>query len=67
MEREYYENGKPIVPFLPYYCSNGNLVIRMWDEPFEDRNGNKAMLTKLVYKDKKGKISDEIVSIVRWV
>lgn len=67
MEYEYYDNGKRIVPFLPYYSSNGNIVLKEWQEPFEDRLGNRAILTKIVYRDKKGKISDEIVSKVRWV
>lgn len=60
--------GKPrkIVPIIPFYKADGCTVVREWQEEFEDRAGNKATLTKLIYRNNKGKLSEEIVIRVKW-
>lgn len=61
---------RKITPYLPYYATGNNTVIDRWDEPFEDRCGNKAVLTKVrfVTKKKGGKEEiNEVVAQVRWL
>ena len=59
-----------ITPYIPYYMSDGNIVLRKWREPFVDRMGNKAELTWVQYrtKPKKGKKEKiiEVVIQVKW-
>lgn len=52
--------------YRPHFCSDGNKVIRMWEEPFEDRNGNRATVCKVEYLDKKNK-QHEAVFWVKWL
>ena len=52
--------------YLPFYCAEGNKILEAWEEPFEDRLGNKATLTIVKYLTKKGKIH-EVVGQVKWV
>lgn len=54
-----------IQPHIPFYCSNGNSVVRKWTEPFTDKNGNEATLTLVVYKDKKNKEHEAVIR-VQW-
>jgi hypothetical protein len=54
-----------ITPHIPYYLAEGNVVQSKWREPFVDRVGNKATLTKLEVLTKKGKIVDYTIQ-VQW-
>lgn len=50
---------------IPFYAQAGFVTIRKWTEPFEDRNGNKALVTKVEYLDLKKK-KHEVVIRVAW-
>jgi hypothetical protein len=54
-----------IIPHIPYYLAEGNVVLKKWREPFVDRMGNKAELTKVLFRMKKNK-ENEVVIIVKW-
>lgn len=54
-----------VEPHLPFYASNGNKVVKEWHEPFVDRAGNQATVTKVIYKDKKGKEHEATIR-VKW-
>lgn len=54
-----------IVPHIPYYLAEGNVVQSKWTEPFVDRVGNKAELTKVEVITKKGKIVEYTIQ-VKW-
>lgn len=54
-----------IIPHIPYYLAEGNVVQSKWREPFVDRVGNKATLTKVEVLTKKGKLVEYIIQ-VRW-
>ncbi len=55
-----------MTPYRPYFSADGNKVVRMWDEPFVDRRGNRATVCKVEYIDKKGK-PHEAVFWVKWL
>lgn len=50
-------------PHIPYYLAEGNVVQNKWKEPFVDRVGNKAELTKVEVLTKKGKLVDYIIQV----
>lgn len=52
-------------PHIPYYLADGNILLKKWKESFVDRVGNKAELTKVLFRTKKNK-ENEVVIIVRW-
>lgn len=54
-----------IEPHIPFYAANGNKVVQEWTEPFVDRVGNKATITRVIYKDKKGKEHEATIR-VQW-
>lgn len=54
-----------IVPHIPYYLTDGNVVQKKWKESFVDRMGNRAELTKVLVKTKKNK-ETECVILVKW-
>lgn len=54
-----------IIPHIPYYLAEGNVVQSKWKESFVDRVGNKATLTKVEVLTKKGKIVDYVIQ-VKW-
>lgn len=54
-----------ITPHIPYYLAEGNVVQKKWTEPFVDRVGNKAELTKVEVLTKKGKVVDYVIK-VQW-
>jgi hypothetical protein len=60
------EKERKITPFVQFFALPGCTVVKTWTEPFEDRVGNKAILTKCEYTDKKGKLH-EFVRRVEWV
>lgn len=51
-----------ITPHIPYYLADGNVVLSKWREFFVDRMGNKAELTKVLFRTKKNK---ENVAVIR--
>lgn len=54
-----------IIPHTPYYLADGNVVLKKWKEPFVDRRGNRAILTKVEVVTKKGKVVDYTIQ-VKW-
>lgn len=54
-----------IIPHIPYYLAEGNVLQSKWREPFVDRMGNKAELTKVEVLTKKGKLVEYIIQ-VKW-
>lgn len=54
-----------ITPHIPYYLADGNVVLKKWKEPFIDRMGNKAELTKVEVLTKKGKVVEYVIQI-KW-
>lgn len=54
-----------IIPHIPYYLAEGNILQKKWKEPFVDRVGNKAMLTKVEVLTKKGKLVEYTIQ-VKW-
>lgn len=59
-----------ITPHIPYYLTDGNVVLRKWREPFVDRMGNRAEITRVEYKTKpkkgkKEKIIEAVIQ-VKW-
>lgn len=54
-----------IIPHIPYYLADGNVVLKKWKEPFVDRMGNKAELTKVLFRTKKNKESEAVIT-VKW-
>lgn len=54
-----------VKPHIPYYLAEGSVVQKRWREPFVDRVGNKAILTKVEVLTKKGKIVDYVIQ-VKW-
>ena len=54
-----------IIPHVPYYLAEGNVVLRKWKEPFVDRMGNKAELTKVLFRTKKNKENVAVIQ-VKW-
>jgi len=54
-----------IIPHIPYYLADGNVVLKKWKESFVDRLGNKAELTKVLFRTKKNK-ENEVVIQVKW-
>lgn len=54
-----------IIPHIPYYLAEGNVVQSKWKEKFVDRVGNRAELTKVEVLTKKGKLVEYIIQ-VKW-
>jgi hypothetical protein len=54
-----------IKPHLPIWKQDGAVVIERYTESFVDRNGNKAVLSMVSWKDKKCK-GHESVHCVNW-
>lgn len=54
-----------VTPYIPYYLAEGNVVQSKWKEPFVDRMGNKAILTKVEVLTKKQKLVEYTIQI-RW-
>lgn len=54
-----------IMPHIPYYLAEGNVVQKKWKEPFVDRVGNKAEITKVEVATRKGKLVDYVIQ-VKW-
>lgn len=57
---------KNIIPYIPFYMADGNTVTERWTEEFEGTWGQKATIYKLIYRNKKGKLSDPITYRVEW-
>jgi hypothetical protein len=54
-----------VIPHIPYYLADGNVVLSKWRESFVDRMGNKAELMKVLFRTKKGKESVAVI-VVKW-
>jgi len=53
----------PHIPHIPYYLADGNVVLKKWKEGFVDRMGNKAKLTKVLFRTKKNKESESVIQV----
>lgn len=53
-----------IKPHIPYYLTDGNVLLRKWRESFINRVGNKAELTKVEMITKKGKLVEYVIQVV---
>ena len=66
-----YEEGvlcgkvKKITPHIPYYLAEGNVLLKKWKEDFQDKVGNKAVLTKVLVRTKKGQENEYVIQ-VEW-
>lgn len=54
-----------ILPHVPYYLADENVVLRKWRELFVDRMGNKAELTKVLVITRKNKENEYTIQ-VKW-
>ena len=54
-----------IIPHTPYYLADGNVVLSKWKESFVDRMGNKAELTKVLFRTKNNKENVAVIH-VKW-
>ena len=52
-----------IMPHIPYYLADGNVLIKKWKESFTDRLGNKATLTKVIFRTKKNKENEAVIQV----
>lgn len=52
--------------FIPHYKRDGNEIVLEFEETFYDRSGNKALLTRIVYRNKKGNFHIETIR-VKWL
>jgi len=59
------EKPTKIIPFIPHYKRGNNEVVLETESDFYDRLGNKARVTKVVYRDNKGKFHEETIR-VKW-
>jgi len=55
-----------ITPHIPFYKQQGCTEISRSESDFVDRNGNKAILTTIVYSDKKGNVHEAVIQ-VQWI
>jgi len=53
-------------PFIPIPFRQGNKIIRKYIEPLDDGAGHVAIVTKIDYRDKKGKRVNGFVMFVKW-
>lgn len=53
--------------YKPVPYRDGTKIIKKYTEPFTDRSGNNAVLTKVDYLDKKNKINEGYVLHVKWL
>ena len=66
-----YEDGvlcgkvRKITPHTPYYLAEGNVLLKKWKEDFQDSAGNKAILTKVLVRTKKGQENEYAIQ-VEW-
>lgn len=54
-----------ITPHIPFYKQQGCTEISKTKSDFVDRSGNKAILTTIVYSDKKGNVHEAVIQ-VQW-
>ena len=58
---------KKAKPYKPQPFRDGNTVQRIYEENFVDAIGNKAIITKCDYKDKKNKLVEAYDLRVKWI
>lgn len=64
-EKEFDNHLKTIIPHLPIWKKDGATVTDRIESDFIDRIGNKAIVSTVLWKDKKGS-SKESIAWVRW-
>ena len=57
---------KPKTPYHPVPYREGNDIIRLFDIDYCDPIGNKAIITKADYTDKKGKLIENYTLFIKW-
>jgi hypothetical protein len=64
-DKEFDNHLKTIIPHLPIWKKDGARVVESIESDFIDRNGNKARVMSILWKDKKGKDHNSI-AWVKW-
>lgn len=55
------------IPHIPYFCRNGNYIVKEWVEDFTDAVGNSGQRTMIIFYDKKkNKNSEPVIRYVKW-
>ena len=52
---------------MPAPYKPGCKIIKKWEEPFEDKVGNKAIITKVNFTNSKGRLIEDFTMFVRWL
>lgn len=55
-----------IVPIIPYFCRDGNVIVEEWSAIEQYSPSLIAEIKYIRYKDRKGKVSDPVVRQVIW-
>lgn len=55
-----------VTPHIPYFCRDGNTVIRQWTEKFDDGHGHTGVMTMILFKNKKGVYPDPVMRYIKW-
>lgn len=66
-EKEWQKYLESIEPYIPLPFTSGFQIIKEYQEEFEDVIGNKAIISYVDFKDKKGKVSERFVMRVKWI
>ena len=53
--------------YMPAPYKPGCKIIKKWEEPFEDKVGNKAIITKVNFTNSKGRLIEDFTMFVRWL
>lgn len=56
-----------IEPYHPMPFRPGHTNVELYDVPFTDKIGNKAIITKANFTDKKGKRVEDYTLYVKWI
>lgn len=59
------KSSNKVVPYYPYFHRAPNKFVRYEKCDFDDGHGNKAEVTKAIYKDKNGNLQ-EADAFIKW-
>ena len=66
MEESISDDEVKVTPHIPYFCRDGNTIVRQWTEKFDDGHGHTGVMTMIQFKNAKGKVSDPIMRYIKW-
>lgn len=55
-----------IIPFVPYFCRDGNKIVKEWQEQFTDPTGNSGTICLVIFTNKKGEESPPTTRWIKW-